>query len=904
VRDWAAFVRAHLRLTSLTPERESRIVREVAAQLEDFYRDALASGRSDDEADAQARAQIADWGQMARDVERADRLHAKTGFDRVIEPRLESWSQQGRTAVGRSRGGPHVFSNMIRDAHYAIRQLRRTPGFTAVAIVTLALGIGATSTIFSVVNGVLLRPLPYPSPNGLVRVYEIVPRFGRFSNAPATFLDWRQQNTVFEHIVATNSTGATFDGGSGPERVSGLLVSWDLFDLLQVRPALGRSFRAEEDAPGKDAVIVISHPMWQLRFGSDPNVLGRSITLSGTPVTIIGVMPAGFAFGDDVEFWRPLALNPANATRGGHFLATIARLKPGVTVEQAHAEIKGLSERLAVQYPMSANESAEVVGMHQAMVAGIRPALLTLLAAVGVVILIACANVANLLLVRASVRGKEIAIRTALGASRWRLVRQMLAESLVLSLAGGAAGLLLTYLAIGPIQTLSANGIPRSSFIAIDRTVLLFAFGVSMLTAVLFGLAPAWQASRARVGVVLKEGGRSSAASGGRWMRNVLLVAEVAMSIVLLVGAVLLLRSFSRLVNVDPGFKPDHVLAFRVALPNGTYPEEHQRITFYETLASRLESLPDVTSAGGINVLPMRGSYILSFKVRGRPEPTPNEGTSANYRAIMPGYFQAMGVPLLRGRTFTVRDAEKAPMVAIIDQQFADRYFPGEDPVGQGMSIGNGTEGFYEIVGVVGGVRQSSLEAQPGPTMYVAYPQSAFSGMWIVVRTKSDPVSLAAAVRQTVREIDSNLPAFSLTPLTTVISDSVAQRRFLMLVLTVFASIALFLAAVGLYGVVAYMVSQRTQEIGLRMAIGAQRGDVLQMILGGGMKLAIVGVAIGLVAALSLSSVMSTMLYEIERFDPSSYIVTALILLAIAALACYVPARRAIRVDPIVALRE
>jgi putative ABC transport system permease protein len=897
VRDWTAFVRAHLNLPALTPERESRIVRELAAQLEDFYRDALANGSTEAEADAFALAQITDWNQMARDVVRADRKHAKPGFDRVVEPRLETWT--------RERGGRLMLSNIIRDLRYALRQLARSPGFTIVAVLTLAVGIGATSAIFSVVHGVLLRPLPYPDPDRLVRVFEVLQQFGRFSVAPATFLDWRQQNTVFERIAAINATGATFNAGTGPERIAGLLVSWDTFELLQVSPALGRSFRADEDAPGKDTVIVLSHTMWEQRFGSDPNVLGRSVTLNGTPVTVIGVMPAGFAFGDDAQFWRPLALNPANASRGGHFLAVFARLKPGVTVQQAHSEMKGISERLAVQYPAnSANETAEVVGVHETMVAQIRPALLTLLAAVGVVILIACANVANLLLVRASVRSKEIAIRTTLGASRRRLVLQMLAESLVLSLGGGVFGLLLAYLAIRPIQTLSAGSIPRASMISIDTTVLLFAVVVSVLTGVLFGLAPAWQASRATVGSILKEGGRSSSVAGGRWVRNGLLIAEVAMSIVLLAGAVLLLRSFARLVNVDPGFKPDHVLAFRVALPNRPYTDDERRVAFYETLATRLAGLPEVVSAGGIQTLPMRGDYLLSFTVRGRPEPKPNEGPSANYRTITPNYFQAIGVPLLRGRTFTAADREKAPMVAVVDQRFADKHFPGEDPIGQGIDIGDGSDGFYEIVGVVGDVRQDSLESTPSATMYVPHAQTAFSGMWMVVRTKGEPTALSAAVRQSVRDIDPNLPAFALTPLTTVVNDSVAQRRFSMLLLTVFASIALFLAAVGLYGVVAYSVSQRTQEIGLRMAIGAQRRDVLQMIVGGGMKLALCGVIIGLVVAMALSSVLTTMLFEIERFDPASYAATALVLVVIAAFACYVPARRAMRVDPIVALRD
>jgi putative ABC transport system permease protein len=798
-----------------------------------------------------------------------------------------------------------VFANIVRDTRYGIRQLLRTPGFTVVAILTLALGIGASSAIFSVVNGVLLRPLPYPNPDSLVRVHEILQQFGRFSVAPANFLDWRKQNTVFERIVAFNSASATLMTANGPERLTGALVSWDAFDLLQVNPALGRGFRADEDAPGKDAVIVLSHGAWQRRFGADPNAIGRSIGLNGVPVTIVGVMPAGFAFVGDAEFWRPIAINPANPTRGGHFLGVIARLKPGVSVAQAGAEMKTIAERLAVQYPdQSANESAEVVPLHEHVVAGIRPALLTLMAAVGVVILIACANVANLLLVRATVRGKEIAIRTALGAGRRRLVLQMLSESLVLALAGGGLGLLFAYLAIQPIQKLSAGSIPRAGDISIDAKVLAFAFGVSIVTGILFGLVPAWQASRSTIGTVLKEGGRSSTTASGRWIRNGLLVAEVAMSIVLLVGAALLLRSFARLTNVDPGFRAENVLAFRVSLPSTTYRDDHSRIAFFERLLERLEGLPAVTSAGLTQSLPMRGDYILSFTVRGRPAPKPNEGPSANYRAVSPHYFQTLGIPLLRGRVFSEQDAQKSPMTAIVDQRFVERHFSNEDPIGQGIDIGNGTDGFYEIVGVVGSVRQGSLDVAPGPTMYIPYKQNVFSNVWVVAKTPGDPSQLSAVARQTVREIDSTLPAFSITPLATVVSDSVAQRRFSMLLLALFAAIALFLAAVGLYGVVSYSVSQRTQEIGLRMAIGAQRGDVMRMIVGGGMKLTVVGLVLGIACALALANLVAAMLFEVEPFDPSSYIATAAVLLAVAALACYVPARRAMMVDPIVALRQ
>ncbi|HET7217273.1 MAG TPA: ABC transporter permease [Vicinamibacterales bacterium] len=900
MRDWLRYVRQRLSLPELTPEREARIVRELAAQLEDFYRDAVAGGASDEDADAYARRQIEDWDRMARAVRVADRPHARPALER----RLDRMTDAHATSVHRQPGAVLMFANMIRDARYAVRQLVRTPGFTVVAILTVALAIGASSTMFSVVNGVLLRPLPFPNPERLVRVHEVLQRFGRFSVAPANFLDWRQQTTVFEHIIAYNSSGATLNDNGNAVRLTGALVSWNTFDLLRVAPALGRSFRADEEAAGKDTVIVISHSLWQNRLGGDADVLGRSLNLNGAPVTIVGVMPPDFDFPTGAEFWRPLSFAP-NPTRGGHFLAVIARLKPGVAIEQAGAEMKTIAERLAVQYPkQSAGETAEVVFLHDQIVGSIRPALLTLLAAVGVVILIACANVANLLLVRASVREKEIAIRTALGAGRKRLVMQMLAESLVLAFAGGALGVLLAYFAIPPIQTLSAGSIPRAKSISIDATVLAFATGISILTGILFGLAPAWQVSRSSLGSVLKEGGRTSIVSGGRWVRNGLLVAEVAMSIVLLAGAILLLRSFARLTNVDPGFRPEHVLAFRIGLPEATYPEDHNRIAFFDRLIGSLESIPEVASAGMIQALPMRGDYLLSFTIQGRPAAKPNEEPSANHRVVSPHYFKTLGIPLLRGRTFTPQDAQKSPMVAIVDQKFVDRYFPEEDPIGKGIDIGNGTDGFYEIVGVVGNVRQASMDANPEPTMYVPYTQDVFSSMWVVARSNGDPSDLVANARAAVRSIDATLPAYAMTPLPAVISDSLAQRRFSMLLLGTFALLALFLAAVGLYGVVAYTVSQRTQEIGLRMAIGAQRGDVLRMVVGGGMKLAVLGVVIGIASALAMAQVVATMLYEIKPFDPASYTATATILIAVAALACYVPARRATRVDPVVAMRQ
>ena len=892
MRNWQDYVRARLRLPDLTPEREARIVRELASQLEDFEREARARGLGEAEAEAHARAQITDWDRLRRDVLRADRPHTQPQAERLAI-RIES------------RGGSLMFAHLLRDGRFAIRQLFRTPGFTIVAVLTLALGIGATSAMFSVVNGVLLKPMPFAQPEALVRVYEQLPQFGRFSVAPATFLDWRAQNTTMERIAVYGNTSGTFSWSDGPERIQGAQVSWDLFELLRVAPAIGTSFTADQDKPGGTA-IMLSHGLWERRFNSDPAIAGKPVTVNGTALTIVGVMPRGFYYPTrQAEFWRPIALAP-NPSRGAHFLGVVARLKPGVTVEQAHVEMKAISERLAKQYPNdAAGESAEVIGMHQQVVGNIRPALLTLFAAVGVVVLIACANVANLLLVRASVREKEIAIRTALGAGRARLAVQMFVESTILAVTGGGLGLLLAYLIIPVIQTLGAGSVPRVLDVSIDGRVLAFTIGAALLTGMLFGLAPAWQVSRRREATTLKEGGRSSATSGGRWVRSGLLVAEVALSIVLLVGATLLLRSFERITSVDPGFKAEGVLAFQVALPQTTYKDATQRIAFFDNFLSKLAANPDVRGAGMVQALPLRGGYTLSFEIQGRPKPDPDKQPSANHRVVTPGYFQAMGIPLRRGRLIGDEDREKSPMVCVVDETFVRRHFPEEDPIGRGLDIGNGTDGFYEIVGVVGDVRYETLGDAPGPTMYVPYKQDVFSQMWVVARAKSeDPTRLSNGVRATLREIDPALPAFSIVPLTQVVGEAVAQQRFSMMLLATFAGIALFLAAVGLYGVVSYVVSQRTREIGLRMAMGAAPGNIVRMVLGSGMKLALVGVAIGLAGAFALSTYIKTLLYQVAPSDPMSYAGTAAILLAVAAFACYVPARRAMRVDPLVALQS
>jgi putative ABC transport system permease protein len=897
MRDWTAFVRSRLSLPQLAAEREARIIRELAAQLEDFYRDARAHGASEADADAHACAQIGDWTRLARDVARADHRHTRPRLERVAN-RLERLA----SASGSRSGALTMLAEILTDMRYGARQLLKAPGFSLVAILTLAVGLGATSAIFSVVYGVMLRPLPYPEAERIVRVIEVLPQYGRFAVAPANFLDWRDRNQVFERIAAYTIGNDTFIGSEGPERLPRALVSWDLFELLGVTPMLGRSFRRDEDVPKQNNVIVISHGMWLRRFGSDPNILGRALNISGAPVTIVGVMPAGFYFaGRTTEFWRPIALEPANATRGGHFLAVIARLKRGVSLQQAESEMRGIATQLAKQYPdTSADESADTVLLQDLIVGPIRPMLLTLFAAVGVLVLIACANVGHLLLVRASVRERELAIRTAMGAGRGRLVRQLLAESLVLALAGGAAGVLLAYLAIAPIQALGATSLPRVADIMLDRNVLAFAFVVTIATGFVFGVVPAWQAARGGVAAVLKESGRSTGARGHR-MRGLLLVAEVALSLVLLVGAALLIRSFARLTSIDPGFAPEHVLSFQVMLPDTAY-DNPKRTAFFDRLLERLRGTPGVQAAGMTQTLPILADHMQSFSIQGRPPAAPGRELSANFRVASPGYFESLSIPIVRGRTITAHDTATSPRIAVIDEAFAQHHFPGEDAIGRGIDIG-GTEGLHEIVGVVRSVRHEGLASPPRPTMYFPYEQIVFSGMVVMVRTQGDPAQFAGTARQLVREIDPALPAFEIAPLANVITQSVAQRRFSMLLLGVFAVVAVFLAAVGLYGVVGYTVSQRTQEIGLRMAIGAQPGDVLRLVLGNGMQLALLGVAIGVGGALALSRYIATMLFEIDRFDAPSYAATAAVLLAVSALACYVPARRALRVDPLVAMR-
>ncbi|HXU39692.1 MAG TPA: ABC transporter permease [Blastocatellia bacterium] len=794
----------------------------------------------------------------------------------------------------------------FHDMRYGVRMLLKNPGFAVVAIIALALGIGANAAIFSVVNTVLLRSLPYPDPDRLMVLRETkLPQFPEFSISPGNFLDWQKQNTVFEKLAAIQSSAYNFTSdATDPERLRGARVSAGLFEMLGATPARGRTFRDDEDQPGQNLAI-LSSALWKRRFSADPNIVGQSILLSATSYTVIGVMPPSFQFPDrDTELWTPIGFSAAQAQQhGAHYLSVIGRLNPGVTLAQAGAEMSAIAGRLAEQYSGSnAGWDVNIVPMQEYDVRDIKPALLILLGAVALVLLIACANVANLLLARATARQKEIAIRTALGASRWRVVRQLLTESVLLALAGGAVGLLLALWGTDLLLALAPEDLPRVKDVALDGRVIAFTLSVTLLTGIIFGLAPAWQASRPNLNETLKEGGRGTT-GGHHRVRGSLVVTEVALALVLLVGAGLLIRSFYRLQQVNPGFNTKNAMAVTVSLPGKKYAQPDQLAAFYTQLIEKVASLPGVVATGASQTLPIQGDYLLGFNIQGRPPAAPGEDKSTNYYAVTPDYFKSMGIPLIRGRVFTDQDRKDSPRVAIINEEMAKRYFPDEDPIGKGINVTNGPETFREIVGIVGDVKQYGLAQPTTLQTYEPFSQNPFSGMTLVVRSENNPAGLTSAIRTQVLSIDKDQPIARTRTLEQLVSDSVAQQRFAMLLLGTFGAVALVLAAVGLYGVMSYAVTQRTHELGIRMALGASTGNVLKLVVGQGMVLALVGVGIGLGAALALTRLMSNLLFATGAADPVTFVGISLLLAGVALGACLVPARRAIKVDPMIALR-
>jgi putative ABC transport system permease protein len=811
-----------------------------------------------------------------------------------------------------------IMQTLWQDLRYGARMLLKKPGFTLIAVFTLALGIGANTAIFSVVNAVLLRPLPFKNPEQLFTLRERYPDLGEATPAAGNYRDWQAQNRVFAQMAIYDPYRKfNLTHEDRPERIAGAAVSASLFAVLGVGPARGRVFLPEEEQPGRDQVVIVSHELWRRRFASDPDMVGKTITLDGVNRTVIGVMPEGFQFPGGsgtynrihtpppAELWAPLALDAARwGQRSSHYLSAIARLKPEISIEHAQTEMDAIQQRLKQQYPNDAVGShVNIVPLMAQVVGAARPALLILWGAVALVLLIACVNVTNLLLSRATARKKELTIRAALGASRLRVIRQLLTESLLLALAGGAIGVILATWGIEALSAIIPDDFPRRQEIAIDRWVFGFTLLVAALTSLIFGLVPALQSSRTDLTASLKEGGRSASEGGPRnRARSLLVMTETALALVLLVGAGLLIQSLLRLERVNPGFNPERVLTMELSLSQVRYPRA-QRAAFIQRLVERVRAVPGVSSVGASTHIPLAGGNSnWAVGIEGRPS-SPGTPNNADYRAVTPEYFNALGIPLVKGRVFSDRDGPESPRVFVINETMARRFFPNEDPLGKRLRLGY-SDDTGEIVGIVGDVKHIGLDAKVREEVYSPYYQPPFwLDITLVARATGDPMSLASAVRNEVRAVDKDQPVTSIRTMESVVAGSVAQHRFRTLLLGLFGAIALLLAAVGIYGVISYAVTQRTQEIGIRIALGAQPRDVLRLVVRQGMWPALAGLGAGLIGAFGLTRLMKDMLFVVRADDPVTFALVTVLLAAVALLACYIPARRATRVDPMEALR-
>jgi putative ABC transport system permease protein len=798
------------------------------------------------------------------------------------------------------------------DIQYALRSLTKRPGFTLIAVITLALGIGANTAIFSAINALLLKPLPFPELDRVVAVWDKVPSRGVTRNevSVANYIDWQSQSQSFDQFALHRWWSANLTGIDPPERIQGFLVTANFFDALGMKPIMGRNFSAEENQPGKDAVAIITHSLWQRRFGADPNIIGKPITVNSIVRTVIGVMPERFNYPKGSEVYAPLAMTPELVrNRDSHSYYIVGRLKLGVSIESAQAELDGISARLEQQYPESNKGwSAAVYPIVADTVRGYDTALWVMMGAVGFVLLIACANVANLMLARASGRQKEIALRAALGASRWRIVRQLLTESVIVALAGGVIGILVGFWGIDALRVSNpgeaARFAPGWDQLGINVPVLIFTFGLAIFSGIVFGLFPALQVSKPNLNDSLKEGARQSSGSSHR-MRSSLVVFEVALSLVLLVGAGLLARSFLSLLRTDPGFDPENVLTMNLVLPAAKYRDRPLRAAFYQDLVQRVKSTPGVQSAAVVNYIPLGGANSSdSYLVEGEPEPAPGDEHLGRYRVSTPDYFRTMGISVVRGRGFTEQDKVDGTPVVVVNETLARKHWPDQEAIGKRIRLYGPVDEnpWMQIVGVVKDVKHE-LTLTVTPEYYLPHAQDPWNAMVLVARTTVDPGSLASSLRQQVWSIDKDQPVFNVKTMHEVRSVSVAMYSFSSVMLAIFAGVALLLATVGIYGVMAFAVTQRTQEIGIRMALGASAVDVLKLVVRHGMKLALLGIVIGLAGSWALTRFMKGLLVGVEATDVLTFSVVPLCLLVAAFIACYLPARRATKVDPLVALR-
>jgi putative ABC transport system permease protein len=800
-----------------------------------------------------------------------------------------------------------------QDLRYGCRTLLRNPGFCAVAILALALGIGPNTAIFTMVNAVLLQPLPVPEPDRVVMIWGTMLKSG-FDQLPvsaADYLEWKRQARSFDQMSAAFAIpefGLNVSGAGDPERVPAALASKEFLPALGIKPIVGRNFLMDEDRPGGPPAVIVGHALWQRRFHSDPAAIGRTLTVDGIPRTVVGVVPHELGEMVAADVWLPTAINPNNPERRNHEYGVVARLKPGVTAQQARAEMIVIARRLESAYPATNTGSGITLFPMAEMFTGrIRPVLLILLGAVGLLLLIACANLANLLLARAATREKEIAIRGALGAGRRRIVRQLLTESLVLALAGGALGLVLATWGVRLLRSVVPDMFPMLQHMRVDASVLAFTFGISILTGLLFGLVPAWRSSRTDLNTTLKEAaGRSESAGGSHRIRSFLLASEVALAVLLSVSAGLLLRSFVRVTAVDPGMRTANVLTMNLSLPEVKYDTPLKRAAFYKNLIERLDTLPGVRSAGAVVFLPLRVSilsfriWVNSFTIEGRPPVPQDQQPQADYRPATPGYFNTMGIALRRGRLFDQHDDLDAKRVALVNEAMVRKHFAHENPLGRHIVTG----GPMEIVGVVADAKLYGLDAPVEPAIYVPHAQHpGESSMAIVVRTEGDPAAIASAVRREILKLDPEQPISNVRTMETVLSDSLTLRRVSMLLIAVFAALALTLATVGIYGLTAYSVSRRTHEIGLRVALGASQSQILRLVVGRGLVASLIGAGIGMAAAFELTRGLSGLLYGVTATDPLVFAGVPLLLIAVSVLASYLPARKATRIDPLAALR-